>query len=197
MKEIILATNNQNKVKEMKQKLLAFGINVLSQSEAGVNIDVEETGETFKENAEIKATAIYELLKKPVIADDSGLCIDFLEGAPGVHSHRFAGENATDADRINIVLEKLKDVPEEKRTARFMCCVCYIDENGEKHFFEDKAEGIIGYEPKGTNGFGFDPIFHYENDQRSFAEYSPEEKNAVSHRGKAVAQFIRYITKNV
>jgi len=197
MKEIILATNNQNKVKEMKQKLLAFGINVLSQSEAGVNIDVEETGETFKENAEIKATAIYELLKKPVIADDSGLCIDFLEGAPGVHSHRFAGENATDADRINIVLEKLKDVPEEKRTARFMCCVCYIDENGEKHFFEDKAEGIIGYEPKGTNGFGFDPIFHYENDQRSFAEYSPEEKNAVSHRGKAVAQFIKYITENV
>ena len=197
MKEIILATNNQNKVREMKQKLSAFGINVLSQSEAGVNIDVEETGETFKENAEIKATAIYELLKKPVIADDSGLCIDFLDGAPGVHSHRFAGENATDLDRINIVLEKLKDVPLEKRTARFRCCVCYIDENGEKHFFEDKAEGIIGYEPKGTNGFGFDPVFHYEGDERSFAEYSPEEKNAVSHRGKAVAQFIRYIEENV
>ncbi len=195
MKEIILATNNQNKVREMKQKLSSFDIKVLSLKEAGIDVDVEETGETFKENAEIKADAIYEMLKKPVIADDSGLCIDALDGAPGVHSHRFAGEEATDADRINMVLEKLKDVPKEKRTARFKCCVCYIDENGEKHFFEEKAEGIIGYEPKGTNGFGFDPIFHYEGDNRSFAEYSPEEKNAVSHRGKAVARFIDFITK--
>ncbi|MBR3280789.1 MAG: XTP/dITP diphosphatase [Clostridia bacterium] len=195
MKEIILATNNQNKVREMKQKLSSFDIKVLSLKEAGIDVDVEETGETFKENAEIKADAIYEMLKKPVIADDSGLCIDALDGAPGVHSHRFAGEEATDADRINLVLEKLKDVPKEKRTARFKCCVCYIDENGEKHFFEEKAEGIIGYEPKGTNGFGFDPIFHYEGDNRSFAEYSPEEKNAVSHRGKAVARFIEFITK--
>ena len=195
MKEIILATNNQNKVREMKKKLSSFDIKVLSLKEAGIDVDVEETGETFKENAEIKADAIYEMLKKPVIADDSGLCIDALDGAPGVHSHRFAGEEATDADRINLVLEKLKDVPKEKRTARFKCCVCYIDENGEKHFFEEKAEGIIGYEPKGTNGFGFDPIFHYEGDNRSFAEYSPEEKNAVSHRGKAVARFIEFITK--
>ena len=193
MKEIIIATNNKNKVKEMKEKLSKYDITVISQSEAGVNIDVEETGETFKENAEIKAEAIYNLLKKPVIADDSGLCIDFLDGAPGVHSHRFAGENATDKDRINIVLEKLKDVPKENRTARFRCAICFIDEKGEKHFFEDKAEGIIGFEPAGNNGFGFDPIFHYEGDSRSFAEYSPEEKNAVSHRGKAVAQFVEFI----
>ncbi len=195
MKEIIIATNNSNKVREMKQKLAKFGINVLSQSEVGVNIDVEETGETFKENALIKAQAIYDILKKPVIADDSGLCIDALDGAPGVHSHRFAGEDATDKDRINVVLEKLKDTPTEKRTARFKCCVCYIDAEGEKHFFEGTAEGIIGTEPRGTNGFGFDPIFHYEGDERSFAEYTPDEKNAVSHRGKAVAQFVEYITK--
>lgn len=196
MNEIIIATNNQNKVREMKEKLAHFGINVISQKEAGVSIDVEETGETFKENAEIKAKAIYEILKKPVIADDSGLCIDYLDGAPGIHSHRFAGENATDLDRINIVLEKLKEVPKEKRTARFRCAVCFIDDKGEEHIFEDKAEGVIGFEPKGSNGFGFDPIFHYEGDERSFAEYSPEEKNAVSHRGKAVAQFIEYI-KNI
>ena len=149
MKEIIIATNNKNKVKEMKEKLSKYDITVISQSEAGVNIDVEETGETFKENAEIQAEAIYNLLKKPVIADDSGLCIDFLDGAPGVHSHRFAGENATDKDRINIVLEKLKEVPKENRTARFRCAICFIDEKGEKHFFEDKAEGIIGFEPAG------------------------------------------------
>ena len=194
MKEIILATNNQNKVREMKQKLEPFNINVLSQKEAGINIDVEETGETFKDNSQIKAEAIFNLLKKPVIADDSGLCIDALDGAPGVHSHRFAGEDASDLDRINIVLDKLKDVPTDKRTARFKCCVCFIYENGEEHFFEDTAEGIIGLEPSGTNGFGFDPIFHYEGDIRSFAEYSPEEKNKVSHRGKAVAQFIKFIS---
>lgn len=196
MKEIILATNNQNKVREMKEKLSKYGINVISQREAGINIDVDETGETFKENAEIKASTIYEILKKPVIADDSGLCIDYLDGAPGVHSHRFAGENATDLDRINIVLDRLKDVPREKRTAKFRCAVCFIDENGEKHFFEDKAEGIIGFEPKGTNGFGFDPVFLFEGGDRTFAEFSPEEKNAVSHRGKAMAKFIEYIKEN-
>ncbi len=196
MREIILATNNKNKVKEMKPKLAEFGINVLSQSEAGIDIEVEETGETFKDNALIKAQAIHDITHKAVIADDSGLCIDYLGGAPGVHSHRFAGENATDLDRINYVLEKLKDVPQEKRTARFRCCVCFIEENGNTHFFEGVAEGVLGTEPHGINGFGFDPIFHYEGDERSFADYSPEEKNAVSHRGQAVAQFIEFIKNN-
>ena len=196
MKEIILATNNQNKVKEMKRKLAEFGIEVLSQSEAGVNIDVEETGTTFKENAEIKASAIFDMLHKPVIADDSGLCVDYLDGAPGIYSHRFAGEGATDLDRINKLLEILKDVPDEKRTARFKCCVCFIDENGKKHFFEDTAEGVIGHEPIGTNGFGFDPVFYFEGGERTFAQFTPEEKNAVSHRGKAVAKFVEYIREN-
>lgn len=195
MKELILATNNKNKVSEMKEKLSKLGINVLSQSEAGINIDVDETGETFKENAKIKAEAIYNLVKKPVLADDSGLCIDALDGAPGVHSHRFAGEDATDQDRINIVLDKLKNVPFEERTARFKCCVCFIDENGENHYFEDTAEGIIADSPRGSNGFGFDPVFLFEGGDRTFAEFSKEEKNAVSHRGKAVAKFIDYISK--
>ena len=104
MKEIIIATNNKNKIREMKEKLAQFSINVISQSEAGINIDVEETGTTFKENAELKAEAIYNLIHKPVIADDSGLCIDYLNGAPGIYSHRFAGENATDEDRIKKAL---------------------------------------------------------------------------------------------
>ena len=193
MREIVFATNNKNKIREMKQKLGQYGIEVLSQEEAGININVEETGETFKDNAFLKAQAVYDILKKPVIADDSGLCIDALNGAPGVHSHRFAGENATDLDRNNYVLAQLKDVPYSERTAVFKCCVCFIDENDEPHFFEGSAEGIIGTDSHGTNGFGFDPIFHYEGGGRSFADYTPEEKNAVSHRGKAVSQFIDYI----
>ena len=195
MKEIVIATNNQNKVREIKNKLAPFGITAMSQSEAGVNIDVDETGMTIKENSTLKAEAVYNILHKPVIADDGGLYVDYLNGAPGIHSHRFAGENATDEDRRNKILEGLEGVPDEKRTARFKCCICYIDENGEKHYFEGVAEGTIGYKAQGSDGFGFDPIFHYEGGERSFAEFTPEEKNAVSHWGRAVAKFIDYISE--
>ena len=191
MVEIILASNNQNKLREMKEKLLPLGFLVMSQAEAGCNIDVEETGTTFKENAEIKAEAIYKALNKPVIADDSGLVVDALDGKPGVYSHRFAGENATDADRIQKILTMLKDIPEEKRTAHFECCICYIDASGKKSFFEGRAEGSIGFEPKGNNGFGYDPIFIYEG--RTFAERTADEKNAVSHRGRAVEKFVEFL----
>ncbi len=196
MSELILATNNQNKVREMKEKLSKYNIDVKSQKEAGIDIDIEETGTTFKENAEIKAKAIYDLIKLPVIADDSGLCVDFLDGAPGVLSHRFAGEGASDLDRMNKILELLKDVPDEQRTARFKCCICFIDRAGEEHFFEGVAEGVIAHNPQGTNGFGYDPIFHYKGDSRSFAEYTPAEKNAVSHRGQAVSKLMEYIKEN-
>ena len=191
MKEIILASNNSNKLREMKEKLSAFGISVISQKEAGIEIDVEETGTTFEENAILKASTIYDITKKPVIADDSGLEIDYLDGAPGVYSHRFAGENAIDSDRINKVLTLLKDVPEEKRTARFRCCICFIDERGEKHIFHGKAEGKIGFEPIGENGFGYDPIFIYGD--KTFAQLSGEEKNEVSHRGRAIKELMEYL----
>ena len=192
MEEIILATNNKNKVEEMKEKLKKFDIDVISQKEAGFDIDVEETGTTFLENAILKAETIYKLSKKPALADDSGLEVDYLDGAPGVYSHRFAGENASDEDRINKMLNLMKDVPEEKRTARFKSVLCYIDLKGEKHIFEGIAEGKIGYESKGNNGFGYDPIFIYE-DGRTFAEMTKDEKNKVSHRGRAVQKFIEYI----
>lgn len=191
MNEIILASNNQNKLREIKQKLAKFNINVISQKEAGIDIDVEETGKTFKDNAIIKAEAIYNIVKKPVLADDSGLEIDYLDGAPGVYSHRFCP--GTDEDRYNKALKLLEGVPEEKRTARYRCAVCFIDENGKKHIFEDKAEGIIGLEPKGTNGFGFDPIVISIDQGKTFAELSPDEKNEISHRGKAIAKFVQYI----
>ena len=193
MKEVILASNNPNKLVEMREKLSVFGIEVISQKEAGIAIDVEETGTTFEENATLKASTIYDIVKKPVIADDSGLEIDALDGAPGVYSHRFAGENATDADRIQKALTLLKDVPDEKRTARFHCCICFIDETGEKHIFHGIAEGKIGYEPIGENGFGYDPIFVYGN--KTFAQLTREEKNKVSHRGKAVQELVEFFVK--
>ncbi len=191
MEEIfILASNNEHKAIELRKKLQKYGIKLLTQKEAGFNIEVDETGETFKENAMLKAEAIYNLSNKPTIADDSGLEVDALDGQPGVHSHRFA---ETDDERINKLLHMLKDVPDEKRTARFKTTICYIDKLGEKHFFDGVCEGKIGYEKKGTNGFGFDPIFICNG--KTFAERTTEEKNEISHRGKATAKFLEYIEK--
>lgn len=193
--EIILASNNQNKLKEIREKVKNLNVKIISQKEAGFDLEVEETGKTFEENAILKAQTIYELTKKPVFAEDSGLEVDALDGMPGIYSHRFAGENATDIDRINKVLNLLNNIPEEKRTARFKCVGCYIDKEGKKHIFEGIAEGIIGNELKGDNGFGYDPIFICELG-KTFAEISGEEKNSISHRGKVVNSFIEYLENN-
>ncbi len=189
--KVILASNNKNKIREMSQILSPFGMEVLSQREAGADFEVEENGTTFRENAEIKAEAVYERLGVPVIADDSGLVVDALGGAPGVYSHRFAGENATDRDRNDKLMRELADVPEEKRTARFMCVICFIDEKGEKHFFEGTCEGVIGREPRGENGFGYDPVFY--RDGKSLAEMTDDEKNSISHRGNALRLMKKYL----
>ena len=190
--EIILASNNEHKLKEIRAKLKNGNIKIISQKEAGFNIEVDETGTTFEENAILKAETIYKLAKKPVLAEDGGLVVDYLNGKPGVYSHRFAGENATDEDRRNKILTLLKDVPDEKRTARFRCVGCYIDENGQKHIFEGISEGKIGYESKGTDGFGYDPIFICEYG-KTFAEISAEEKNKISHRGRLIEKFVKYL----
>ena len=190
-KTIILASNNEHKLVELREKLRPFEIEVMSQREAGYDIEVDETGTTFEENAELKAEAIFRLSHTPTIADDSGLMVDALGGQPGVYSHRFAGPNATDDDRINKLLGLLQDTPDEQRTARFRTAICYIDETGKKHIFEGTCEGTIGHEKKGENGFGFDPVFVYEG--RTFAERSREEKNKVSHRGRAIGKFVEYI----
>ncbi|MBR3133324.1 MAG: XTP/dITP diphosphatase [Clostridia bacterium] len=192
MKEIILASNNKGKLIELKEKLSKFGLNVISQKEAGIDLEVEENGITFSDNAKLKAEAIHNITKKAVIADDSGLEVDFLNGEPGVYSHRFAGPDATDSDRYNKILNLLKDVPDDKRTARFKCSICYIDEDGKIQFFEGVSEGKIGYEPKGDNGFGYDPIFISENG-KTFAELSQEEKSEISHRGRAVEKLVEFL----
>ena len=184
IKKIIFASNNKGKIRELKDILSSLGIEVVSQREAGFDIEADETGTTFAENSAIKAKAIYELAKIPVLADDSGLCVDALDGQPGVYSHRFAGENATDEEKCRYILEKLENVSDEKRTARFICDMCFIDENGREYHAEGKCEGKIGREEKGNNGFGYDPIFVVGN--RTLAELEETEKNQISHRAEAL-----------
>lgn len=184
IKKIVFASNNKGKIRELKDILSPMGIEVVSQREAGFDIEADETGATFAENSAIKAKAIYELAKIPVLADDSGLCVDALDGQPGVYSHRFAGENATDEEKCRYILEKLENVSDEKRTARFICDMCFIDENGREYHAEGRCEGKIGREEKGNNGFGYDPIFVVGN--RTLAELEEAEKNKISHRAEAL-----------
>ncbi|MGN0603339.1 MAG: RdgB/HAM1 family non-canonical purine NTP pyrophosphatase [Oscillospiraceae bacterium] len=185
--KIILASNNKNKLREFKNILEPLGYEVLTQSEAGADIEADETGTTFEENAYIKAKAAYDITHLPVIADDSGLEVDALGGEPGIYSARYAEEGK----RCAKVLSKLEGVPDEKRTARFICAVCYINEKGESFTVKGVCEGKIGYEKRGTNGFGYDPIFMYGD--RSFAELSAEEKDSVSHRADALRKFEKRI----
>ena len=186
--KLIIASNNKGKIREYKEILEPLGYEVISQSESGINIEVEETGKTFAENSALKARAIYRMTHSAVLADDSGLVIDALDGEPGVFSARYGGLR-TDADRTALVLEKMKNVPEEKRTARFVCTIHFIKENGEEITVEGKVFGKIWYEPKGENGFGYDPIFVYEG--KTFAEHSSELKNKVSHRANALEELVR------
>lgn len=184
--KFIIATNNSKKLKELQRILEPLGIEAVSAKEAGIKLDdVEETGTTFAENAFLKANAAFKLTGMPAIADDSGLSVDALNGQPGVYSARYAGENATDEDRINKMLLEMKDIPADKRNAHFTSSICCILPNGEKLAVEGICNGTIGFEPKGDGNFGYDPIFVYNND-KTFAEMSSEEKDIVSHRGKAL-----------
>ena len=183
--KIIIASNNSGKIKEFKKILEPKGYDVVSQNEAGINMEVEETGTTFKENSTLKAEAIYNLTHTAVLADDSGLEVEYLNGEPGIYSARYMGLD-TDEARRNCILEKLKGVEESKRKARFVCCICYIDENGNKQYAQGYWNGKITQEPNGQNGFGYDPIFIPDGEQRTSAEMLPEEKNSKSHRANAL-----------
>lgn len=190
MQQLILASNNPGKLREVRDILSPLGYNVLCAKEAGFAGEVAETAETFDGNALLKARAVFDALHTPVLADDSGLLVDALGGAPGVRSHRFAGEEASDADRCEKLLSLLKDVPPMERTARFSCAMCYIAQNGEAHFFHGTCEGIIGESPRGENGFGYDPVFYVG--ERSMAQLSESEKNQISHRGAALREMQAY-----
>lgn len=189
--DLILASNNKDKLREVKQVMCPLGFNVISQSEAGIHLEADETGTTFAENSLIKAKSIYDITHKAVIADDSGLCVDAMDGGPGVYSARYGGEDVDDIGRCYLVIDELKGVEDEKRTARFVAVITYICESGEVKQFEGRIEGRIGYERIGDNGFGYDPIFMVGN--RSLAQFSQDEKNAVSHRGNALRELEAYI----
>jgi len=182
---IIIASNNQGKIREFKKMLEPMGYTVLSQREAGIELEVDETGTTFKENATLKAEAIYNLKHTAVLADDSGIEIEYLNGEPGVYSARYKGLDS-DETRRRYILEVLNGVEESKRNARFVCCICYIDENGNKQYAEGYWNGKIATEERGENGFGYDPIFIPEGGTITSAEMLPEEKNSKSHRALAL-----------
>ena len=194
--QMILASNNAHKMTEMRAILADLGVELLSQSEVGCDFEVDETGETFEENAYLKAAAVTKATGKPAIADDSGLEVDALGGEPGVHSARYTGNHEdSDEDRNNLVLKKLGDLPLEKRTGRFVSAICCTFPNGDVLRARGTMEGRILFAPRGTGGFGYDPLFLADGQERSNGELSPEEKNAISHRGNALRIFKEELRK--
>ncbi len=196
--KILLATSNQGKLRELRKMTKSLGIDVLSWADFPDHPDIEETGETFAENAKLKAMQAALFAGLPALADDSGLEVDALEGRPGVHSARYAGPGATDQDRIDKLLSELQGVPEPLRTARFRCVAAFADPAGslgdQVHLTEGTCEGRILTAPTGTGGFGYDPVFFHPPSGKTFAELSLEEKNRISHRAKAIEAMVRFLT---
>ena len=186
MKRIIFATSNEGKMKEIRQIMKDSGYEVVSLKEAGISADIEENGTTFEENAVIKASAIAKLTGELAMADDSGLEVDYMDKAPGIYSARFLGENTNYDIKNNYILDKLKGVPAEQRSARFVCAIALAYPNGKNITKRATIEGYIGYEIRGENGFGYDPIFMVPEFDKTTAELSMEEKNKISHRAKAL-----------
>lgn len=181
---VVAATKNKGKIREMQTILGELDIDVKSQSEMGINVDVEENGTTFEENALIKARAVAALTDNAVIADDSGLCVECLDGRPGIYSARYAGEDASDSDRIEKLLSEMKS--SQNRTAKFVCAVAMIYPDGRELTALGEVYGSITDKPIGKNGFGYDPVFVPDELGKTFAEASDEEKNNISHRKRAL-----------
>ncbi len=186
MKRILFATGNEGKMREVRMILADLGYEILSIKEAGITVDVVEDGETYEDNALIKARAVAACTRDIVLADDSGLEIDFLNREPGVYSARYLGADTSYRVKNAALLRRLEGVPEEKRTARFVCAIAAVLPGGRELTTRAAIEGRIGYEEKGTGGFGYDPIFYVPELKKTTAELTGEEKNLVSHRGKAL-----------
>ena len=184
--KIIFATGNQGKLREVRAILADLGIEVESMKDAGINVDIVEDGKTFAENALIKARTVCKACGEVTMSDDSGLEIDALGGEPGIYSARYMGEDTSYHIKNMNLVERLEGVPDEKRTARFVCAIACVFPDGRELICRETFEGRIGYEEKGENGFGYDPIFYVPEKGCYSAELSPEEKNANSHRGKAL-----------
>lgn len=185
--KLVLASKNAHKLVEMRDILSQLGVEVVLESEVGVDVDVEETGATFEENAFLKARAVMEASGLPAIADDSGLCVDALNGAPGVYSARYGGEGLDDTGRYWLLLENMKG--QMPRTAKFVSVITCCFPNGDVLTARGECPGTIAFAPQGEGGFGYDPVFFVPPLKKTFAQLTAEEKNAISHRGKALEVF--------
>ncbi len=186
MRRIVFATGNAGKMKEIKEILSDMDAEVVSMKDAGIAVDIEENGKTFEENAVIKAKAVAALTEDAVLADDSGLEVDYLNGEPGVYSARYMGEDTSYLIKNQAILDRLAGVPKEQRTARFVCAIAAALPDGNVLVTRETIEGYIGEKPAGSNGFGYDPIFYVDEFGCSTAELTEEQKNRISHRGKAL-----------
>jgi len=193
LKKFIVATKNSGKLNEIKEILKDTEYDVVSMIDIGYNDEIEENGATFEENSMIKANALYQFCGQTVLADDSGLEVDALGGAPGIYTARFAGEGATDLQKIEKLLDLLKDVPFENRKARFVCSIALILDNGEKFVVKETCEGYINERLEGSNGFGYDPIFYVAQYKKTMAQLDVEIKNSISHRGKALKKMLQFV----
>ncbi len=196
MKRLLVATHNRGKLREYKELLSDLPVTLIYLDDIGIHQDVPEAGHTFEENALQKATAYARLSGLLTLADDSGLEVDALGGAPGIHSARYAGPNATDEDRIRKLLAELRHVPPEERTARFRCVIAVATPEGTTYTAEGTVEGQIVDTPRGSHGFGYDPIFLLPDRGQTMAELPPEEKNRISHRARA-AQAIKPVLRRL
>ncbi len=185
--KLVLASKNQKKLVELRDILSQLGVEVCSEADAGVDLEVEETGTTFEENSLLKAKAVMEASGLPAVADDSGLCVDALNGAPGVYSARYGGEELSDEARYKLLLGNLRG--QMTRTAKFVSVITCCFPNGDVISARGECSGTIAYAPQGTNGFGYDPVFFVPGLKKTFAQLTPEEKNGISHRGKALESF--------
>ena len=188
--KVILASKNQHKLVELSAILSQLGFEIALESEYGLDIDVDETGTTFEENSFLKAEAVMKASGLPVLADDSGLMVDALGGAPGVYSARYGHKNS-DAERIQYLLANMKDVPAGARAAKFVCVITCLWPDGRKIAARGEGPGEILFAPKGQGGFGYDPVFYLPEREKTYAELAAEEKNAISHRARALQAFCR------
>ena len=195
--KIVFATGNKNKVREIQQIMKDFDIPVITMKEAGADVEVDENGSTFEENALIKAKAVWNVCGGLVLSDDSGLEIDALNKEPGIYSSRYLGEDTSYHKKNGSLIKRLEGVPDEKRTARFVCAVAAVFPDGSEKVVRGIMEGRIGYEEKGENGFGYDPIFILPEYGKTTAELPPEVKNEESHRGKALRMMKEEIEKEI
>ncbi len=195
-RRIVFATGNENKMKEIRMILADLNMEIVSMKEAGVDIEIVEDGMSFEENAEIKARSVSRVLTSDIVlADDSGLEIDYLDKAPGIYSARFAGEDTSYDIKNRIFLDRLEGVPDEERTARFVCAVAAVFPDGTAETVRETIEGRIAHEISGDNGFGYDPIFYVPEYGCTTAEMTPEQKNELSHRGKAMRSMKKILEK--